>query len=315
MNLSFRQLRAFLAVADCGSFTQAARRLQVTQSALSLLVKDLEGELGLRLLDRTTRRVELSDAGREFQPMAQKVLDDVQAVVRNAREVATLARGVVRIAATEAIASTLVVPAIAEYRRRRPAIEVRLHDTLVHTMLVPLRSAEVDYVVGPASLATAGLDSSISARPLFESPFACFCPSGHPLQRQDRVAWRELLKHPLIVPAHDFASRVLPELRRHLGEKSLGDAAALGLAQTRQVSNLTTGMCLAAAGLGAMIAPRYLEPLARRFGLDGRALVRPTMNRVVTLYTRRSHALAPAAQDFLEWLDELIVQQARGGAQ
>lgn len=312
MNLSLKHLRAFLSVADSGSFTEAACRLNVTQSALSLLVKDMESEIGFRLLNRTTRKVELSDAGREFHPMAQKVLDDLQLVIRNAAEVAMVKRGIVRIAATEAIAYTLVVPAIAGYLQRRPTIEVRLVDTPSTSMLAPLRTGEVDYVVGPASLSASGLDSTLAAMPLFESPFSYFCPVSHPLQQPEKVTWSELLKHPMIVPVADFTSRVVPELRRHLGEKTLDKALSTSLPQIRQISNITTGLGLAAADLGVMIAPHYISPLAKNFGLAGRPLVRPSIKRVVALYTRKGHALSPSAQDFLVFMQELI--ERRGAA-
>ena len=74
MNLTLRQLRAFDAVAETGSFTAAAARLHLTQSALSVLVRELEREMGVQLFDRHTRRVLLSEAGREFQPSVQRLL-------------------------------------------------------------------------------------------------------------------------------------------------------------------------------------------------------------------------------------------------
>ncbi|CAN5511583.1 LysR family transcriptional regulator [soil metagenome] len=308
-NLSLKQLRAFLAVADSGSFTEAARRLNVTQSALSLLVKDMESEIGFKLLNRTTRKVALSDAGREFHPMVQKVLDELESVIRGAAEVAMVRRGIVRIAATEAVACTLVTPAIAAYRQHRPSVEVRLVDTLVGSMLIPLRNGDVDYVVGPASLAASNLDAQVAVTPLFQSPFSIFCPEAHPLTAFEKVPANELLKYELIVPSADFTTRLMPQLRSHLGDKAFDRALASTLPNARQVANMITGLSLAAAGLGVMIAPHYLGPLASNFGLAGRVLVRPSMTRVVALYTRKSHALSPSAQDFLSFVHGLIAER------
>ena len=80
-NLSLRQLRAFEAVATEGSFTKAAQRLFLTQSALSVLVRDMERELGLSLFDRHTRRVELSEAGRDFYPHVRRMLNELAVAV------------------------------------------------------------------------------------------------------------------------------------------------------------------------------------------------------------------------------------------
>ena len=82
MNLTLRQLRAFAAVAETGSFTAAARQLHLTQSALSVLVRELEREIGVQLLDRHTRRVQLSEAGREFLPSVHRLLGDLAGAVK-----------------------------------------------------------------------------------------------------------------------------------------------------------------------------------------------------------------------------------------
>jgi len=79
MNISRRQLEAFLAVARLSGFTRAAERLHLTQSAVSLLVRELESQLSVRLFDRTTRAVQLTDAGRELYPFAEKALAELQA--------------------------------------------------------------------------------------------------------------------------------------------------------------------------------------------------------------------------------------------
>ena len=106
INISMRQLRAFDAVADTGSFTKAAQHLHLTQSALSVLVREMERELGLSLFDRHTRRVELSEAGRDMQPYVKRMLNELQQAVHSMTDLRDQHRGVLRIAATQLIAST-----------------------------------------------------------------------------------------------------------------------------------------------------------------------------------------------------------------
>src|SRR5258707_14292438 len=93
MNITLRQLYGFKAVADVGPFTAAAQRLKVAQPALSLNIRDLESELGARLFDRTTRRVELTAAGREFLQSVDKLIIDLEHAVQNARDLADRRRG------------------------------------------------------------------------------------------------------------------------------------------------------------------------------------------------------------------------------
>src|ERR1700758_5555708 len=126
MNVSIRQLRALIAVAELGSFTDASRRLHVTQSALSLLVKDLEQALGVRLMDRGPRGATLTAAGADFLPLAAKVLEDLDAAVRSAAQLRDRRRGTVRVACTPLYASTLIPQVIAEFRTEYPQIEIRL---------------------------------------------------------------------------------------------------------------------------------------------------------------------------------------------
>src|SRR5688500_8879542 len=105
-NVTLRQLRAFVAIADAGGFAAAARRLHLTPSALSLLIKDLERGIEVRLFDRSTRATALSVAGSEFYPLARKVLDDLASALESTQDLEQKKRGTVRIACTPLYAAT-----------------------------------------------------------------------------------------------------------------------------------------------------------------------------------------------------------------
>ena len=301
MNISIKQLRAFVTVADSQSFTKAAKTLFFTQSALSVLVKELEDEVGFRLLDRTTRQVVLSDAGRDFYQLAQKLLDEFQAVIRDTSDIAMLRRGVVRVGATEAVAASLVVPAIAAYDRCQPGINVRLVDTLVSSMFNALRSGEVDFVIGPDSIQDSQFDTALHMEPLLTSPFLVWSLPSHPLANNQRVTWQQLLPHDLIIPAMDFSTQLIPLVQQHLGNEVVDRALNMTTATRRRVTNITTALSMVKAGLGVTIAAEYISPLASAFGLEGRPLVKPHLNRMVTLYSRQGRSLSPAAVAFTEF--------------
>ncbi|WP_119154067.1 LysR family transcriptional regulator [Caldimonas tepidiphila] len=300
MNPSLRQLRAFVAVAEAGSFTEAARRLHLTQSALSVLVRELERELGVRLLDRHTRQVRLSDAGREFEPQVRRLLRELEAAVEGVAQLRDKKRGSVRIAAPQLMACTLMPRVIAAYARRFPEIRVRLADTAPEQMLARLQDGEADLAVGP-DLVTEG---EVRREPLVRDRHWLICPPGHALARGESVCWRELAPHPLIAPTRDFMRRVMPELAAH--------EPGLEVQPVHEASYMSTALGMVQAGLGVTVCPTYAAPLVRAFGLEMRALVEPVFYREVCLYMPAGRSLSPAADSFAEFLSEHVKGEEAG---
>ncbi len=119
---TLRQLDAFVTVAEALSFTDAANRLGLTPSAVSQLVVELESSLGFKLFERSTRKVALSAAGREFFGSAQTVLKHLRQAEVAATDLRNRAAGLVRIAAPMVIASAILPPLIRDYIADRPKI-------------------------------------------------------------------------------------------------------------------------------------------------------------------------------------------------
>src|SRR5438105_12615072 len=128
MNITSRQLKAFLLTAQHQSFSRAAEQLFITQSGMSVLVRELEAQLGFRLFDRTTRRVSLTEFGVKFLPIADRSLLDLEAAAANIGRAATEADRHLCIGATPLVAAGLLPPAIAEYAKRKPDLEIRVYD-------------------------------------------------------------------------------------------------------------------------------------------------------------------------------------------
>src|SRR5687767_474688 len=108
MNFNLRQLRALSALARAGNFTRAAAELHLSQPALTVQIRELEAALGLKLVDRNTRRVQLTSIGRELLPIFERVLGDIHAVAENAREMASGSRGTVHVAALPTVCARLL---------------------------------------------------------------------------------------------------------------------------------------------------------------------------------------------------------------
>lgn len=298
MNLTLRQLRAFIAVADCASFTEAARQLHLTQAAMSVLVRELEAELGVRLLDRNTRRVELSEAGRDLYPFAQRVLRELEDAVHSVGELRDKKKGLLRVAAPQMMACTLMPRVIAAYRAQFPEVEVQLWDTVPELMLERVQSAQVELAIGPDGAAP----PELARRPLLRDRHHFICQNDHPLARRKQVRWRELAGLPFIAPTHDFMRRLEPELA------AAGLSAPLVL-PVHQVSYMSTALGLVAAGLGVTACPSYAAPLVQGHGLAMRPLVDPVFYREVCIYSAAARSLSPAAQSFVEFITGFVARE------
>jgi DNA-binding transcriptional LysR family regulator len=290
MNVSLRQLRAFLAVGKVGSFTAAAERLHLTQAALSGVVKELELQLGVRLLDRTTRKVQLSEVGKEFYPLAERVLQDADNAILSITTLREKRRGVVRIAAPELPSCTFVPSSVASFHERHPGIDVRIVDTGAVDVLAKVRSGEVDIGVGIERLA----DDDIESRPIFKSAMMLVCGGNHALMRKKRVAWKDLRPYRLIYNIRNFRVRALGEHAARAAELLPDDMY--------EVDRMVTAFGMVRVGLGITVAPVVARPLADGFGLLMCPLHAPRLTREFSAYTKRGRSLSPAAESFLSLL-------------
>src|SRR5215831_9405213 len=127
-DLSARQLHAVLAVAEYRSFIAAAAFLQTSQPALTRAIKRVEDVLGVRLFERTTRRVEVTGAGREFIAVAERMLNDLAISVRSMREIGEAARGQVIISSIMSVASGVLPRIVAGFRKMRPGVELSVRE-------------------------------------------------------------------------------------------------------------------------------------------------------------------------------------------
>src|SRR5690606_15937464 len=149
VDVTLRQLRAFIAVLERGSFSDAADSMHLSQAALSGLIKELESRLGMRLLDRSTRSVSVSVVGAEFEPLVRRVLANLDGALESVMNLKELRRGVVRVAAPETLSCTLLPQLIANYSNRFPGVDVRFDDVPIEEMIAGLYSGKSDIGFGP----------------------------------------------------------------------------------------------------------------------------------------------------------------------
>lgn len=294
MNPTLRQMRAFTALVQTGNFTLAANYLHVTQSALSGLIKELEQTLGVKVVDRSTRKITLTEMGRELYPLFGKIIDDLDGALANIADHTRLKKGMVRIAAPQLMACTLLPEVIAAYRKAHPDIHIKLVDCAVEQVNGRVASGEVDFGIGPERDATPQIEAAV----LFEMPFVAVFPTRHPLGKKKALRWVDLAEHPFIALQGQFTERLLSDMHR-----SVGDVA---LRPTNEVTFMTTAMAMVSAGLGVTVCLPYAEPLVKLYKLNMQLLSEPALTRRFFVFTREQRSLSPAAESFIAFLFQCV---------
>ena len=291
MNLSSRQLRAFVALVNERHFTRAAERSHQTQPAFSALIKSLEDSVGVRLFDRTTRRVELTPEGQLFNESALRLLNDMETVVADLQDHVSKRKGRVSVAALPSLAAGWLPGIYAQFHVRYPGVELQLHDALLEPCLELLRRGAADMAVAAKGKDMTGL----LAEPLCEDRFYVVCRRDHPLATKAKLHLRELKGYPIIQLGKSSSIR----------QSLTHNATFAGLGSFLEVDHLATVTGLVLAGLGISVLPsmtlfQFQHPELTLIPLSDKS----DLKRSLFLIRRREKSLSSAAQAFYEVLLE-----------
>ncbi len=193
--MELRQIRYFAAVADERSFTRAARRLGVSQPPLSFQIRKLEDELGTRLFDRSSQKVELTASGIAFQTGARRVLDEVQKCREAARDAASGLVGTLHVGFIASASYALVPDLVRRVAKAMPKVGIRLYDTTNERQLEMLRRGELD--AGFVRLPVAEPD--IACETVLREPYCAVVPSDSSLAKRRTIRLAELRERAFIV--------------------------------------------------------------------------------------------------------------------
>ena len=295
MNISIRQLTAFVSVADNGSFTRASEQMHLTQSAVSGLIKELEFSLGIVLFDRTTRQLSLSVVGHHLLPQARRILNEMQLFENEASSLTSLAQGQVRLAVSQFAASSM--PAvIAQFAKVHPDISVSLIDCSAENVLEHIQNIEVDLGVG-TERGFMESEDDISADLLYQLPFCVVMPDSHVLAQKSEIIWQDLVDIPLITLQGPFIEQVTAEL---------DESIASHIQQARyKVNFMSTALEMTRQGFGITLCLPYMPEVidwVSANGLQMRPLAQPVKMRRFFIYQRSSRALSPASIAFKQFL-------------
>jgi DNA-binding transcriptional LysR family regulator len=283
INVDLRQLRAFVVVVQTGSFSRAARSLGMSQSALSQAIRQLEDELQVRLLDRTTRSVQLSKVGADFLPGIQRLLADLDHQLQDLRDLREHRRGHVTVACVPSVALRLMPLVLAAFQREHPMVGVTLKEVSRHQIIAGLRNGDME--LGIANVP--GEDPELDATLLLTDSFALVMRRDHPLASHDVVSWEDGVAAGMIAMATGTGIRL---------EMERGLAGTSGRGPLHEAGHPATLLAMVEAGVGVAPLPSLAWPEAEHPVLTFRKLVAPIIERQLYLIKRIGRDLSPAGR-------------------
>lgn len=296
-NLTFRQIRTFLAVAETGSFRRASERVHLSQPAVTAHVQQLEEMLGIHLLDRTTRRVRITPAGERFRLRAERALEELGAAVMELREEAAMERGRVLAACVPTIASRLLPEVLARFARRFPGISLRVNDIVASEILLQLAGEMVDIGIGPRPIEGSDFDFRRVAR----DPYVAVVPHGHPWATRKSITLKELANAPLLTLRRE--SNVRSTLEKSMREHSLE------LKPVYEVQHHYTLGGMVEAGLGVTALPSMAVSMLSQPLLRTVPIRNPEIIREVGIITLHGKNLTPATTAFVRVFEEFLEER------
>ncbi|MEG0202317.1 MAG: LysR substrate-binding domain-containing protein, partial [Comamonas sp.] len=194
MNLSARDIQAFLALAEVKNFTRAAVRCHLSQPAFSALIKALEASVGLQLFDRSTRHVLLTPEGERFWLSAQRIAAELEDCAKAMRDTAQLARGHVSVALLPSLAAGWLPQVLAQFMARHPGVDLAVHDVLSEPCIAAVANGEADFALAAIRADT----PELQAEPFCRDDFHLVCREDHALAAQQTLGVADLLPWPFV---------------------------------------------------------------------------------------------------------------------
>ena len=281
-------LRAFITAAELRSFAAAAKALHLSLPAFSRRISNLEARLGVRLFDRTTRSMELTQLGSRFLREVATVVADLDRSVHGLRDAAQLETGDVTIACVFSAVHHFMPPVINAYREQHPNVLVRIIEDGADGVFATVKHGEADFGINYTGMQ----EPEVEFTPLLNEPFVLVCRAGHPLSTRRAVRWDELAAWDQVRVSHASRNRVF-----------IDNALAAVPALPRpvcEVQHVSTLIGLVEAGLGVAIVPQLTVP--RRPAAVVGIVLEPPVTRTIGLIRRAGRTLSPAADAFAKLL-------------
>ena len=294
MDITIKQLKAFVTVAQTRNFAEAGERLHLSQPALSISLKNLEEVVGGKLLARTTRTLSLTPEGESFLPVAQRLLADWDNALTDLHNLFAMRRGKLSIASMASFSISKLPKALHHYRSKFPDINITVQDVVAEEVVDMVRTGRVEVGV------TFDMEESedLHFEPLFEDSFYVVMPEQHALLAKEEITWTQLQEFPFVALQRPSAMRqMIDEITANCG---------ITLTVEFEAHQLASIGSMVANNLGISVVPSLAIQQMRALGAECRPLTNPVVTRQIGILTRRRYPLSSAAMALEETLKSQI---------
>jgi DNA-binding transcriptional LysR family regulator len=292
INFELLDLRAFLVVLDLGGFHKAAEALNLSQPALSRRIQSLEAAVGAPLLERTTRRVAATSIGRSLEPLARRLIDELEESVAALTGAGQRKFAQVTLACVPTAAFYFLPRVIERFNQKFPHIRFRILDLSANEALESVARGEAEFGIN----LTGSSHPEIVFTPLIDDPFVLACRRDHPLSKRRHLTWKDLQGQAVIGVSRNSGNRMILD--------SALARAEVQLEFFYEVNHLTTSLGLVERGLGISVLPKLATPPNGHPTIVTKPIHDPEVKRTIGIIERRTARLSPAAQRFRDMLVE-----------
>ncbi|WP_438752265.1 LysR family transcriptional regulator [Pararhizobium sp. O133] len=279
---NLRQIKSFQAVVELGNFSRAAERLRTSQAGVSHAIHDLEALLGTRLFDRTTRRVELTEAGQIFATIALPGLAEIERGVESVRDLSQLRMGLVRVAAPPLLGATVLPRLVQEVAKLHPDLKLRIEDVATDLIVSRVRNGLYELGIGTFNADEEGIER----QQVLSDRLMLFMEPDHSFKSLEEVSWNTLHDQRVITLTRESNIRLLTEIGF--------ETAGLPLRPHLEVHQIHTALSLVESGAGVAVLPTYAFAALNGRRIVARPLTDPAITRPVSIITARERTASPA---------------------
>lgn len=286
--MELHQLRYVVAVARTGNFSRAAEQCHVAQPSISQQIQKLEDELGEPLFDRMKREVRLTEQGEAFLVRAMRILEEVDAARREAKESRDLLRGRLMVGVLPTIAPYLLPRVLGQFTAQYPAVEVVVHEDTTAGLLRLAHAYEIDVALASRPIT----DQRVEVKDLFVEELLLALPPGHPLTRRRSVKLADLEKERFIVmkEGHCLGDQLVNFCERQSLKPNISFRSA----------QLETVQALVCSGIGISLIPAMAAHTPREDLPEYRSLLQPKPERKIVAIWPKQRRMSRAAEAFLK---------------
>ena len=284
--MNLKDLKYLVALADTGHFGRAAERTFVSQPTLSAQLKKLEDYLGVKLVERQPKNVQLTDVGKQIVARARRMLNEGDEIVALARDNTNPLSGKLRMALIQTIGPYLLPRVMQKIRKAMPDLKLMLYEHQTENLLKRLRDGELDLGV----VALPAEDEGLESRELYRESFMVALPSQHPLAQKQTVKVQDLKDQTLLLleDGHCLRDQAL-EVCSRVDIREPEDFRATSLETLRQ---------MVMAGLGITLMPEFAidPPFGSQRGMTVRPFGKPAPMRTVGAVWRKTSTRTAAIE-------------------